>query len=166
MNLADRPEMVRDIVERLKIIRTSLGKNDPRSTQEGFAQSVHFHRNTVGRYERGIGVPDIEFCANVCTIYGVSPIWLYLGFGDMQATASIDKAEKAIFLDSERQKNQGYCSGCAALERALDKERLERQALATENKDLNFMVGKLEAQVEAMEKREERPEADNEAKSA
>ena len=84
----------------------------------------------------------------------------------MQATASIDKAEKVIFLDSERQKNQGYCSGCAALERALDKERLERQALATENKDLNFMVGKLEAQVEAMEKREERPEADNEAKSA
>ena len=111
MNLADRPEMVRDIVERLKIIRTSLGKNDPRSTQEGFAQSVHFHRNTVGRYERGIGVPDIEFCANVCTIYGVSPIWLYLGFGDMQATASIDKAEKAIFLDWKGRKIRAIALG-------------------------------------------------------
>ena len=111
MNLADRPEMVRDIVERLKIIRTSLGKNDPRSTQEGFAQSVHFHRNTVGRYERGIGVPDIEFCANVCTIYGVSPIWLYLGLEICKLLHPSIKPKRSFFWTRKGRKIRAIALG-------------------------------------------------------
>ena len=63
--------------ERIKHIRGSL-------TQTEFAERLGVHKNTVGRYERGDGEPDIGVASKMCSIFGFEPTWLLFGEGPMR----------------------------------------------------------------------------------
>lgn len=97
LNSQKRPEMVEAIISRLKAVRESLSNDTEKLTQEKFGEMIGKHRNTAGRYERGLSVPDIEVCANVCTKFGVSPRWLFLGEGNMFGNEEPDPTPNALF---------------------------------------------------------------------
>jgi transcriptional regulator with XRE-family HTH domain len=63
-----------DIADRIKTIRGKL-------SQEEFAQRVGVHKSSLGRYERGTSVPDLDFLSSVCSEFGVNPQWLLQGIG-------------------------------------------------------------------------------------
>jgi transcriptional regulator with XRE-family HTH domain len=52
-------------------------------TQDEFAQAIGSHKNTVGRWERGLGEPDIRSISLLCGKLGISPYWLLSGDGPM-----------------------------------------------------------------------------------
>jgi transcriptional regulator with XRE-family HTH domain len=60
---------------RLKILRGS-------ATQAEFAKRLGIPLNTLGRYERGVNNPDLDFLIAVHDKFGVSLDWLVFGVGD------------------------------------------------------------------------------------
>lgn len=52
-------------------------------TQDQFSQELGIHKNTLGRWERGIAEPDVSTAQHICTTFGVSPYWLLAGHGPM-----------------------------------------------------------------------------------
>ncbi|WP_300848141.1 helix-turn-helix transcriptional regulator, partial [uncultured Bilophila sp.] len=63
--------------KRLRAVRGSL-------TQSDFASRLQTPLTTLGRYERGTNLPDLDFIINMCTIFDVSPAWLLFGKGSMR----------------------------------------------------------------------------------
>lgn len=49
--------------------------------QAKFASDLGVAQTTFGRWERGEGVPDLEFAQTLCSKLGVSPQWLLTGDG-------------------------------------------------------------------------------------
>lgn len=127
--------------ERLKYVREKVPSED--INQEEFAKIIGVHRNTVGRYERGETLPDLETCAKICTIFGVSPEWLLLGVGEILSPPNQELGGKRA------QKRETSCPGCLALERILQQERQERQTLNKENSHLREQIGRLEERLKA-----------------
>lgn len=68
--------------ERLKLVRGG-------ATREELSLALGIHANTLGRYERGEGVPDLDFIQRICTIFGIRPNWLAFGAGPMRTTDHI-----------------------------------------------------------------------------
>lgn len=52
-------------------------------TQDYFAKALGTHKNTVGRWERGQGEPEVKSITLMCSVLGVSPYWLLAGQGPM-----------------------------------------------------------------------------------
>lgn len=66
------------VSERLKFARQKAKR-----TQEDLAQAIGTHKNTVGRWERGLGEPDAKAITSICETLGLSPYWLLSGEGPM-----------------------------------------------------------------------------------
>ena len=107
--------------ERLRTVRGSM-------TQSEFASRLRTPLTTLGRYERGTNLPDLEFVINLCTIFGVSPEWLLFGRGDSRSSAPDA---------SPPPQGGGLCRQCVLLERELRAERAERREVFAENRILN-----------------------------
>lgn len=119
-----------NISERLKIVRGDL-------TQAEFSTMLGLHKNTLGRYERGDSSPDSEFCAKVCSVFGVSPAWLLLGIGTMEEERSSSRASNEFKnTQNETFLSQFSDSSTAKLEQELELEKTERRELAMENRKL------------------------------
>ena len=72
-----------DIAERIKAVRGEL-------PQEEFALRVGVHKSSLGRYERGDSVPDMNFARQVCFVFGINPQWFLLGSGPRDANNTLD----------------------------------------------------------------------------
>ena len=103
--------------KRLRAVRGSL-------TQSDFASRLQTPLTTLGRYERGTNLPDLDFIINMCTIFDVSPAWLLFGKGSMRG--GLAAPEGAV-----------PCRRCEVLERELREERVERREVCAENRALN-----------------------------
>ena len=97
-------------------------------TQSEFASRLRTPLTTLGRYERGTNLPDLEFVINLCTIFDVSPEWLLFGRGGMRPSAP-DAPPPPDGGGRSRQ--------CVLLERELGAERAERREVFAENRILN-----------------------------
>ncbi len=94
-------------------------------TQSEFATRLQMPLTTLGRYERGINLPDMAFIINLCTVFDVSLEWLLLGKGAMSDTAPDKKEEGCL------------CRQCPLMLKEMEEERMERRELAAENRKLN-----------------------------
>ena len=103
--------------ERLKAVRGAM-------TQSEFATRLRTPLTTLGRYERGANMPDLEFIINVCTVFDVSPGWLLFGRGAMREQSKEHLASGC------------GCRQCPLLLKELEEERAERRELSTENRQL------------------------------
>lgn len=101
--------------KRLRAVRRDL-------TQSDFASRLHTPLTTLGRYERGTNLPDLEFIINLCTIFDVSSEWLLFGRGSMHGGPGPG--------------GEG-CRRCQTLEKELREERGERREVCAENRSLN-----------------------------
>jgi transcriptional regulator with XRE-family HTH domain len=64
--------------ERLKLIRGS-------SRQDDFATKVGFHKNTIGRWERGEQTPNVDDLNKILAVFpDINPTWLLTGKGWMR----------------------------------------------------------------------------------
>jgi transcriptional regulator with XRE-family HTH domain len=64
------------IGERIRILRGDL-------LQGEFAEKLGFHKNTIGRWERGDSVPDVDNLAKILDTYPeINPAWLVTGDGE------------------------------------------------------------------------------------
>ena len=66
------------LADRIKKARTEANM-----TQDDFAKALGTHKNTVGRWERGQGEPEVKSITLMCSVLGVSPYWLLAGSGPM-----------------------------------------------------------------------------------
>lgn len=103
--------------KRLRAVRGGM-------TQSDFASRLQTPLTTLGRYERGTNLPDLEFVINLCSIFDVSPEWLLFGRGAMRGG----------FAASEI---GAPCRRCQTLERELREERGERREVCAENRAIN-----------------------------
>lgn len=103
--------------KRLRAVRGSL-------TQSDFATRLQTPLTTLGRYERGTNLPDLEFVINLCSIFDVSPEWLLFGSGPMRGGLAAPEGAES-------------CRRCQTLERELLEERRERREVSAENRALN-----------------------------
>ena len=76
------------IGERLKLLRKTYGYS-----QQHLANILGIDRTTYSSYERGITIPDAEYCFTLSKIYNLSPIDLL----DAESTVFCDSEEKATF---------------------------------------------------------------------
>ena len=67
-----------NIGTRIKAIRQALDL-----TQEQFASQVGLSRNYIGMIEIGQRDPSERSISDVCRVFGVDPIWLRTGVGEM-----------------------------------------------------------------------------------
>ncbi len=83
--------------ERLKIVRGNI-------PQEDFAKLLDVHKNTLGRFEREEGKPNIEELQKILTaLPDINPTWLLTGEGDMKRDAA-NKSEGGISSQTEKPK--------------------------------------------------------------
>ena len=74
------------IGERIRILRGEL-------LQGEFAEKLGFHKNTIGRWERGESVPDADNLAKILDVYPwVDPAWLVCGGGEMKKEQKSDSS--------------------------------------------------------------------------
>ncbi len=67
-----------EISERIKSIRGT-------EKQEDFAKSLLVNKNTVGRWERGEQIPNMEDINRILEVYiDINPTWLLTGLGEMR----------------------------------------------------------------------------------
>ena len=97
--------------ERLKAVRGAM-------TQSEFATRLRTPLTTLGRYERGANMPDLEFIINVCTVFDVSPSWLLFGRGAMREQSKEHLASGC------------GCRQCPLLLKELEEERAVRAAVS------------------------------------
>ena len=64
--------------ERLKHLRKSMGL-----TQQAFADRIGIKRNTVAKYESGLGGPTTSVMTLICREFGVREAWIRTGEGEM-----------------------------------------------------------------------------------
>jgi len=77
-NCDTRTGVLMRIGERIRILRGDL-------LQGEFAEKLGFHKNTIGRWERGDSVPDADNLAKILDVYPwVNPAWLVCGAGEME----------------------------------------------------------------------------------
>jgi transcriptional regulator with XRE-family HTH domain len=127
--------------ERIKHIRGSL-------TQTEFAERLGVHKNTIGRYERGDGEPDIGVASKMCLIFGFDPNWLLFGEGPMRrgeaaesdmdavAVGQAPVAPPASELEELRRDNR-------ELRQENRELRNENRELIRENRDLSVELAQL-----------------------
>lgn len=83
--------------ERLKIVRGNI-------PQEDFAKLLDVHKNTLGRFEREEGKPNIEELQKILSaLPDINPTWLLTGEGDMKRDAAT-KSEDGISSQKEKPK--------------------------------------------------------------
>lgn len=78
-----------DIAERIKIIRGDI-------PQEEFAKLMGIHKSSIGRYERGDSVPDMDFASKICSCFGISTSWLLFGTGEMKLSSEGEKCSASL----------------------------------------------------------------------
>lgn len=74
------------IAERIKESRGEMSQAD-------FATKLGVHKNSLGRYERGVSTPDSEFIILLCSVCNLSPYWLLFGEGPRSQDSSHKKIE-------------------------------------------------------------------------
>jgi transcriptional regulator with XRE-family HTH domain len=72
-----------------------------KTTQADFAKELGIPLNTLGRYERGVNNPDLDFLVILHAKFGVSLDWLVLG----------ERPKHAIFGVDEEQARRQSCEG-------------------------------------------------------
>ena len=77
---------------RIKEVRKCLNL-----TQTEFGEALGVSRDVINSYERGRVTPTPLFLDHLCMKYGVDPIWLETGEGEMFHTPSVDE-ELAAFV--------------------------------------------------------------------
>ena len=83
--------------ERLKIVRGNI-------PQEDFAKLLDVHKNTLGRFEREEGKPNIEELQKIVSaLPDINPTWLLTGEGDMKRDAAT-KSEEGISSQKDKPK--------------------------------------------------------------
>ncbi|MBC8018791.1 MAG: helix-turn-helix transcriptional regulator [Verrucomicrobia bacterium] len=83
--------------ERLKIVRGNI-------PQEDFAKLLDVHKNTLGRFEREEGKPNIEELQKILSaLPDINPTWLLTGEGDVKRDAA-NKSEGDASRQTEKPK--------------------------------------------------------------
>lgn len=81
-----------NIGTRIKAIRQALDL-----TQEQFASQVGLSRNYIGMIEIGQRDPSERSISDVCRVFGVDPIWLRTGVGEIFSPQSREEELAEIF---------------------------------------------------------------------
>lgn len=92
-----------DISERLKTVRGFI-------RQEDFAATVGVRKNTVGRWERGEQIPDVDEVNKILVEFPyINPIWLLTGEGEMRrGGATYPLAETLRTADITGELGEGF----------------------------------------------------------
>lgn len=126
--------------QRLRILRGNISQTE-------FARKLNIHKNTLGRYERGISEPDLGFARDACTIFGVEPRWLLFGEGPMLCSGSAAAGQTAGALGDEPGTLRREAGGPPRDDEGLRREALdllqENKELRRENRELNRLVRRL-----------------------
>jgi len=144
------------IGDRLKALRGD-------SSQGDFSQRIGFHKNTVGKYERGERTPDVDFLRTVCERLSVSPDWLLWGQGPMRRGESAPAAPQATLLAVPPPEDDFKMTEMVTMTvEVLESETIYRTALASNIRAFHQAVrsertlAKLEERVAVLEAREDR----------
>lgn len=99
-------------------------------SQVAFAEKLGVHKNTVGRWERGAGEPDVGAASTICRVFKVSPRWLLDGTGPMHSDYS-PSSSKTPQLETD------YLQETISALKDENKDlRQESKELREENRDL------------------------------
>ena len=111
---------MKNIGERIAKVREDNGLS-----RAEFGAKIGLSQNTIGRYERGEGVPDVDAANLLCKIFGVNLSWLVNG-------EDLSEDEESKFDTSSVNPSQIV----AILRQANDDLRREKNDLTEENKVL------------------------------
>ncbi|WP_051295071.1 helix-turn-helix domain-containing protein [Maridesulfovibrio bastinii] len=94
--------------------------------QTHFSEMLGVHKNSLSRYERGVGLPDAQFIQSLCTTFEIEANWLLFGEGPRKRGAAAQP----------RPNKEGQCVRCEVLEAELSKERDLSRELMQDNREL------------------------------
>lgn len=90
------------IGERLKILRGS-------NKQDEFCLKLKVNKNTLGRWERGEGVPNAEDLQHILKLFpDINPAWLLADEGEMRRGATYPLAESLKTADITGEHGEGF----------------------------------------------------------
>lgn len=114
--------------------------------RRAFAELMGTTESTLRNYEKGVSSPTADFLRNICQKLRISPEWLLFGKNSPETNGGqfFSPAVLATMqVCSEGNATIRSCPGCVALERVLQLEREERQALTKENIELREQLAQL-----------------------
>jgi transcriptional regulator with XRE-family HTH domain len=85
--------------DKLKQIRGAL-------SQAEFAVILGVSQPTIGKYEKGVRVPDTDFIQSICSNFGISADWLILG-DEKAKTADVGSFDRQGLQDDENLSETG-----------------------------------------------------------
>ena len=127
-------------------IRFARGK----TSQEAFAKTLQISKGSLGFYERDENLPNSDVILKICSITGVSLVWLMTGTGPMESDKKIEIKHDV----SSPTQSKNICCNCLELYKRLDiiNERLhmanEREMiLFKENTELKTKNAELQNKI-------------------
>ena len=149
------------IGDRLKALRGD-------SSQGDFSQRIGFHKNTVGKYERGERTPDVDFLRTVCERLSVSPDWLLWGQGPIRRGENAPAAPHTAPPPAPPPEDDFKMTEMVTMTvEVLESETIYRTALASNIRAFHQAVrsertlARIEERMAALEKRVEEVEREN-----
>ncbi len=147
----------------METLQDRLRKIRGGKTQAAFSSENGVPITTLGRYERGDNLPDLEFIMALCVRYAIAPAWLLFGAGPMHTDALAQVADGVPGAGHGASPSKmveaaaGKCLRCGKLESELELERGERRELSAENRQLWRENAALRERLARLEEREDKP---------
>lgn len=118
-----------------------------------FAELMGTTESTLRNYEKGVSSPTADFLRNICQKLRISPEWLLFGKNSPESNGGqfFSSAVLAAMQCPDGNATIRSCPGCVALERVLQLEREERQALTKENIELREQLAQLKERLKHAE---------------
>lgn len=67
-----------NVSNRIRMVRAEMSRRS-------FSQRINITESTLGNYEQGQSLPNVDVAARICSEFGISPEWILFGTGPMRA---------------------------------------------------------------------------------
>lgn len=105
-------------------------------SRRAFANTLEIKENTLRNYEQGLSLPNFDTISKICRLFSVSPEWLVLGKGEMQATSKDPTSIDIKVVRTDKMSDAELPLRIAKLEAKLERVEEERREVSAENRRL------------------------------